>query len=386
MNTLDLPVSFGEALDKLSILEIKLKNIKDERRQDVETEYTLLYSKLKDKFTDNSQYHYDILKDINSRIWYMQDIFRESINEEEKNKLCMQIIEENDRRFRVKSKLNILFNSLLREQKGYIKKKAFVLSHLGLGDNLTFSGAVRFLSTMYDEVKVVCKEKYYSNLQLMYSDDPSITFHIIKNDEDISPRFGCPYQSFLSTVKGYHIYLCGLHMFDKQCASFDTIPFCFYKDVNMDYNTFWTYFHIPTISESTSLYNLLLDSSYAVLHTGSSTGECISIEAVETKFNISRNDIILIDVNRNIYPETHKFHKIADLFVNKPLAYYKDSLINATYVIVSDSSVFCMAMNLSIKTDNCYVVSRSSGYSYIYSEQFGYSPTLNKPRFKKLIL
>jgi hypothetical protein len=220
----------------------------------------------------------------------------------------------------------------------------------------------------------------------MYSDDPSITFHIIKNDEDISPRFGCPYQSFLSTVKGYHIYLCGLHMFDKQCASFDTIPFCFYKDVNMDYNTFWTYFHIPTISESTSLYNLLLDSSYAVLHTGSSTGECISIEAVETKFNISRNDIILIDVNRNIYPETHKFHKIADLFVNKPLAYYKDSLINATYVIVSDSSVFCMAMNLSIKTDNCYVVSRSSGYSYIYSEQFGYSPTLNKPRFKKLIL
>ena len=34
-----LPVSIGEALDKLSILDIKLDNIKDHRRDNVKLEY-----------------------------------------------------------------------------------------------------------------------------------------------------------------------------------------------------------------------------------------------------------------------------------------------------------------------------------------------------------
>ena len=41
-----LPVSLGEAMDKLTILDIKLDQIKDNRRIDVEKEYDLLYEKL----------------------------------------------------------------------------------------------------------------------------------------------------------------------------------------------------------------------------------------------------------------------------------------------------------------------------------------------------
>ena len=41
-----LPVSIGEALDKLSILDIKLEMIKDSRRENVKIEYYLLYNKL----------------------------------------------------------------------------------------------------------------------------------------------------------------------------------------------------------------------------------------------------------------------------------------------------------------------------------------------------
>ena len=207
MNTLELPVSFGEALDKLSILEIKLDKIHDDRKKDVQVEYDILLDKLKDNFTDDSKYHYKILKDVNLLIWEMQDVFRDSKDDKEKNELCIKIIDDNDRRFRIKSKLNVLFNSHLREQKGYKKKKAFVLSHLGLGDCLTFSGAVRFLSTHYDEVKVVCKEKYHQNLKLIYHDDPSITFHVVKDDNEISPRFGCDYNTFLSQVDGYDIIM-----------------------------------------------------------------------------------------------------------------------------------------------------------------------------------
>jgi len=46
-NYLTLPVSIGEGLDKLSILEIKIDNISDKRKENVVKEYNLLYDKMK---------------------------------------------------------------------------------------------------------------------------------------------------------------------------------------------------------------------------------------------------------------------------------------------------------------------------------------------------
>ena len=46
MSEIELPVSLGEALDKLTILDIKKEKIKDERYKDVEYEYSLLHDKL----------------------------------------------------------------------------------------------------------------------------------------------------------------------------------------------------------------------------------------------------------------------------------------------------------------------------------------------------
>ena len=43
--SIELPVSMGEALDKLTILNIKMKKITDSRKVDVEKEFNLLSSK-----------------------------------------------------------------------------------------------------------------------------------------------------------------------------------------------------------------------------------------------------------------------------------------------------------------------------------------------------
>ena len=45
-NIISLPISLGEAIDKLTILDIKLDKIKDIRRIDVQNEYDVLYTKL----------------------------------------------------------------------------------------------------------------------------------------------------------------------------------------------------------------------------------------------------------------------------------------------------------------------------------------------------
>ena len=58
---INLPVSLGEALDKLTILDIKMNKIKDNRITDVKNEYTLLYNTLK-SYVNNHQFYYNILK------------------------------------------------------------------------------------------------------------------------------------------------------------------------------------------------------------------------------------------------------------------------------------------------------------------------------------
>tara|TARA_B110000858_G_scaffold197484_1_gene259296 strand:+ start:3456 stop:3659 length:204 start_codon:yes stop_codon:yes gene_type:complete len=55
-----------------------------------------------------------------------------------------------------------------------------------------------------------------------------------------------------------------------------------------------------------------------------------------------------------------------DAFLNHPLAFYIDVIINAKKIITTDSSFFCLAINLAIKTKECYIKSRDNrNYSYL---------------------
>ena len=183
-----LPVSLGEALDKLTILDIKMSKIQDpQRRTDVQKEYDVLMNSL-NAYVVAYPYHYRILREVNLAIWEIQDRFHgKDTSADEGAKLCREILLENDRRFRVKAKINALANSALREQKGYAKKKALVYTHLGLGDMYWMNGAVRYLSTAYDEVLVVCKRRNEANVAAMYADDPTIKLLVIDDDIDLHP-------------------------------------------------------------------------------------------------------------------------------------------------------------------------------------------------------
>ena len=67
MEQINLPVSIGEALDKLTILDIKLEKIKDNKKIDVQKEYDILYNKLK-IYIEKFDFYYIILK---SKFRYM---------------------------------------------------------------------------------------------------------------------------------------------------------------------------------------------------------------------------------------------------------------------------------------------------------------------------
>ena len=123
---LEVPVSIGEALDKLSILEIKLRKINDPTKLAfIRSERDALASHpVVSMAMSRTRFYFDRLVAVNERIWDDQDVFRELTLAEGAGRqaLCERIIEDNDRRFRIKNKINNLSKSLYREQKGYEPK------------------------------------------------------------------------------------------------------------------------------------------------------------------------------------------------------------------------------------------------------------------------
>lgn len=371
-STVNLPVSLGEAIDKLTILHIKTEKIKNEKNIDAQKEYDTLYEILETYIT-KYQYYYNILKNINLKIWEAQDNFRYSSDESKKTKLCKEIIIDNDRRFRVKNKINNICNSYFKEVKGYKLKKCFVLTHLGLGDNITSIGMVRYLSTMYDSVVVVCKNHNKKNVDNIYSDDTNIKLYLTEDYKLIDPIYGK--KTFEDETAGMDVYVCGI---SKRTPRYD-IPFSFYDDVKIDSSVFWEYFHIPSTEQNEKLYSCVKNIDYVFIHNTSSSGVVFTPEYVENKLNINKNEILFINPSLNLYEKNHKYHRIADLFTKDLLIDYAKSIIHAKYVILSDSSFFSMAINLEIKTDNCFYISRNNrNYKHLYEDKYVFDENIVK--------
>lgn len=311
MDSITLPVSLGEALDKLTILDIKLQKINDSRRDDVQKEYDLL-DKTLESYRTRYTYYYKLLKEINLEIWELQDKFHgKDTTAEQGAIICKKILEENDRRFRVKAKLNHAAASTLKEQKGYAKRRAFVYGHLGLGDMFWMNGAVRYLATAYDEVAVVCKEHNKANVIAMYLDDPTIYPFVIKDDYVLYPF---DIKRKIIEEQGVTVYACGQHI---QAAIYE-FPHSFYDDFGLDRSIRTRYFHVPESPEAIQLYLTIsaVSAKYIVVHQQSSSKTLPIWDAVSKK----NPDIPILDVNTNHYPEGHPFYTIAQLVVGKPLS------------------------------------------------------------------
>ena len=127
-NKIYAEISVGELLDKISILEIKQKNLKDnEKIKIVNKELESLNMTLKNDvtMTEEIQSLYQDLKKINSVLWDIEDGKRDC----ERNKdfgdkfieLARSVYIENDNRAKIKNKINKLSGSNISEVKSYDK-------------------------------------------------------------------------------------------------------------------------------------------------------------------------------------------------------------------------------------------------------------------------
>lgn len=262
--------------------------------------------------------------------------------------------------------------------------KAFLLTHLGLGDHIFCIPIVRYLREFYQTVFVVCKYINHKNLILYFSDDPGIKFIPVPNDHYISPKFGkTGFDNFSKLTKNLDVFMTGPAHTYFQCKDLH-FPIYFYDQLNIDRKIFWTHFKIPVLPESKNLYELLLGYKYIVIHNNSSGGKIFSSNIIKKFYN--PDEFIYINFNENEYDESHKFYEIANNFIGKPLLYYYDTIINSSAVYMTDSSFFCFSSHLPIKTSDCNLISRGNRtYKIIYSPEI-FDKKMGIPIFKEINL
>jgi len=128
---IDIPVSFGELVDKLTILELKGHYIKDKSKSiNIKYELQLLKKLYKEYYNTGDlpikNHIYDLkgkLYEINSDIWKLEDNIRnkEKLQEFDDDFIfyARNIYKVNDKRAQLKRQLNELVKSEIIEEKSY---------------------------------------------------------------------------------------------------------------------------------------------------------------------------------------------------------------------------------------------------------------------------
>ena len=121
----EIPVSLGELVDKITILQIKLLEIEDkEKLINVRKEFDSLselpiYKELKPQLN----VFLNRLFIVNHRLWVLEDDIRRCEKEQKFDSFFIEcaraIYKTNDERSRIKKELNLKFNSELVEEKSY---------------------------------------------------------------------------------------------------------------------------------------------------------------------------------------------------------------------------------------------------------------------------
>ena len=120
---INAPISIGELLDKITILEIKKNKFQNSKLKNVLKELSLLRKLMEKNQIEITDDLFTQLKEINLTLWNIED----QIRIKEKNKefdntfieLARSVYFKNDKRAEIKKSINRISNSEITEEKFY---------------------------------------------------------------------------------------------------------------------------------------------------------------------------------------------------------------------------------------------------------------------------
>lgn len=243
-------------------------------------------------------------------------------------------------------------------------KKAYVLSHNGLGDNITMIGALNYLKLHYDNVYFLHKSNFTPNLKLLLKDIDLVPISNENHQEEKNCR-NYLFSKYNSSEEEVDFFICGMH---KAYTKFiqtniqnpsilnysqdSTIeikewPWIkeFYFDMKLDLKIYLEYFDIPSNKESIELYNSVKHLNIIFIHTQSSKNT-IPLPNFIDDYKLDPCNIVIC-ANQNVYNENDIKFKLAETFVNIPIQHYIDVIKNASHIYVTNSCFACIVYPLN---------------------------------------
>lgn len=124
---IEIPVSPGELIDRLTILQIKAERITDHGRRDRVKKERQLYEAVRERRVPRSEEIEQLtleLKQTNEKLWDIEDRIRisekDQLFDETFISLARSVYKTNDRRAALKRQIDSLLDSVLAEEKEYV--------------------------------------------------------------------------------------------------------------------------------------------------------------------------------------------------------------------------------------------------------------------------
>ncbi|APC25537.1 hypothetical protein BST79_gp024 [Only Syngen Nebraska virus 5] len=310
--TTNIPISLGEVLDRLSILNIKKDRFVDSKKLEFVTHEIKTLPPVESQYKDL----FNQLLDVNKTLWNVEDRLREleifKKFDEEFTFLARSVYKLNDRRFELKNKINTLSEMKIAEQKQHpmvIKKQEIIIfPHLGIGDFLCCLSAIRIYAEQF-KIHLIIKAEYEDKIKFFLKDITDIEYILVHNDR---------YQDLVFD-KGIPVIGIGQHRTGQHIRVRD-FPGVFYSDFNLPKSEmFSSFFYIRDMFEENRVYESIIKDhpEYVVIHDDPTRGLFVDEQKIP-------NDVYRVYLGRE--------HK------DIPMIYSKKLLEHAKEIHCIDSS------------------------------------------------
>ena len=220
-------------------------------------------------------------------------------------------------------------------------KSAFFHVHFGIGDLFYSIGAIRYLATQYDEVRVPYPLKHRMIFFSLFHDVPNVK--MICSDMFYSNTVSGPYFIY-DASKNCDLFLCGEFKINRTTpvlSDTSPYPYCFYDDIGLERSIMKDYFYIPRLPMYKKLWEQMPER-YIFIHEQWSGGHVDIFSKLNT-------DLLVLDPNKNHYQWDHPYHKKAQLAVGKQSPVWHIYLIeNAEELHLVESCYVCLAHQLDL--------------------------------------
>jgi len=150
-------ISIGEGLDRLSILEIKEREIANPGRL-IEVRKEIASLAALQPYKMQYLYYYRLILLVNKRIWDLTNTIKAmAYRDTAFAEVAHEIFELNQSRFRVKKILNEMSHEGMKEQKSYGLTEITVVLFSGT-ERVGVGRLLAYLSLMYDRVNIICDD------------------------------------------------------------------------------------------------------------------------------------------------------------------------------------------------------------------------------------